>query len=87
MQNCVVSAENYTDDRAHITADTSDPFEGRHSAKITVPTKSPLVVPIPTLSDSEVPLGPGDRVAVSLWARSSPPGERGVSILYAVRFD
>ena len=72
VENCVVSAANYTDDRARITADTSDPFEGRHSAKIIIPTRLPLVVPIPTVTPEAV--RQGDRVVISLRARSSPPG-------------
>ena len=62
------------DDRSRVTADAADSYEGRHSARILMPTSLPLVIPVPMLSDPESPLLPGDRVSCTLQARSSPPG-------------
>ena len=50
------------DDRSRVTADAADSYEGRHSARILMPTSLPLVIPVPMLSDPESPLLPGDRV-------------------------
>ena len=73
-EDCAVNSNTYADDRARITADAADPFEGRYSARIIVPTSLPVVVPVPLQSDVEDPLSPGVEVTCVLHARASPPG-------------
>eukprot|EP01052_Picozoa_sp_SAG31_P023321 SAG31_NODE_1916_length_6929_cov_4.013324_2_plen_188_part_00 len=64
-------ADFLTDDRAKITVDTADPFEGRYSARVLMPTsKPPIVVPLPINANLQA----GNRVSVSFSARSSPAG-------------
>ena len=68
----LLSSENRTDDRARLTADTADPFEGRYSGRIVVPTATPLLIPISLTASPAV--GLGRTVRVSFRARSSPAG-------------
>jgi len=75
IEDCAVTSEVYADDRARLTADTADPYEGRYSARIIIPTSlPPLVVPVPVVSDPEAPFLPGQVVTCLLQARASPPG-------------
>ena len=55
-----------------MTADTADPFEGRYSGRIVMPTATPLLIPISLTASPAV--GLGRTVRVSFRARSSPAG-------------
>ena len=60
--------------QAKITADCSDPYEGRYSGRILVPTSRPLQLGIFLTPDPHAPFAAGDKLLVSFAARSSPPG-------------
>ena len=70
----MLSSENRTDDRAKITADAADPYEGRYSGRIVVPTARPLQLGVALTADPKKPFAAGDKLSVSFVARSSPAG-------------
>ena len=70
----MLSSENRTDDRAKITADCADPYEGRYSGRIVVPTARPVQLGIAIAVDPKKPFAAGDKLSVSFVARSSPAG-------------
>lgn len=61
-------------------SDPADPYSGRYSLKILIPTAVPVWVLVPLLKKhAPGPLANGTTYELSLWARSSP---RGATIFF-----
>lgn len=59
-----------------MSLDLSRPLHGRHSLRVVVPSVESLVVPfsLPYNGAFGLPVMPGKRYAVEIWARSEPTG-------------
>lgn len=68
--------QNTTDDRCRVNADAGDPYEGRYSLVLLVPTAQAQWLAVPSNTKSPGPLSNGTTYNLTFAARSSPAGFR-----------